>query len=244
MVRVFQVAALALVLTAIALCGFACWGIGALVSAGRQVAADSQATLRAATAAEGLVGAAAVNLNTEITRPCRGPKGPDACGLLAQVKKVAIDSGDAVVTAQLQVKQTSQLIASTTVDLDSAAADIHQTAIAVSGTAQAGTSFLNVLANPDSGLPAAVNAYTESGNDLDALLKKKAVSDFVDNLAPLSANLAAGTATADKMLATADQVETKATSDYLHPSKNPLKRTWQAIEPFSVAAAKIAATAF
>ncbi len=166
MVRVFKIAALALVLGALALCGVACWGIYALVSAGRQVAVDSRATLQAATAAEGQLGAAAVNLNTEFTRPCKGPAGADACGLLAQVKKVAIDSGDAVVTAQLQVKQTSQLIASTTGDLDAAAADIHRTALAVTGTAQAGTSMLGVLADSKNGLPAAIAAYTASGNDL------------------------------------------------------------------------------
>ena len=50
--------------------------------------------------------------------------------------------------------------------------------------------------------------------------------------------------TGNHMLTTADQVETKATHDYLHPSHNPFKRAWQATEPFIVAGARITAALF
>ena len=50
--------------------------------------------------------------------------------------------------------------------------------------------------------------------------------------------------TGNHMLTTADQVETKATHDYLHPSHNPFKRAWQATEPFIVAGARITSALF
>lgn len=64
------------------------------------------------------------------------------------------------------------------------------------------------------------------------------------NAADLLANVTAGTATGDHMLAIADQVETKATKDYLHPSHNAFKRAWNATEPFLVAGARITAALF
>jgi hypothetical protein len=41
------------------------------------------------------------------------------------------------------------------------------------------------------------------------------------------------------MLFTFDAVETKATHDYLHPSKNPFVRTWKVFQPFLLPAAQI-----
>lgn len=45
--------------------------------------------------------------------------------------------------------------------------------------------------------------------------------------------------TGNHMLVTADAVETKATKDYLHPSTNPMVRTWKAVEPFLIPLAEI-----
>ena len=69
----------------------------------------------------------------------------------------------------------------------------------------------------------------------------------VDGVAPLESNLTVmiaeaqpGVASFDHMLATADKVETKGTKDYLHPSKNPIKRTWKTVAPFLLPAARVA----
>jgi hypothetical protein len=62
--------------------------------------------------------------------------------------------------------------------------------------------------------------------------------------AQLLANSVTITGTGSHMLTTADQVETKATASYLHPSHNPFKRAWETAEPFIVAGAKITATVF
>jgi hypothetical protein len=64
----------------------------------------------------------------EINRPCKGPKGPDACGVFAQVKKSVIDIGDATVTAQVQVKNTGLLMATAAQGITSAASDLHEVA--------------------------------------------------------------------------------------------------------------------
>jgi hypothetical protein len=61
------------------------------------------------------------------------------------------------------------------------------------------------------------------------------------NLKRLIAESAEGLATGNHMLATADQVETKATKSYLHPSTNPAARTWEAVKPFLVPAAQVSA---
>jgi len=68
MVRVFQVAALGLVLGALALCGFGCWGIYHFMKSVAVLTADSDATLKAATATEQKATAVADNLNGVITR--------------------------------------------------------------------------------------------------------------------------------------------------------------------------------
>ena len=60
-------------------------------------------------------------------------------GTLAELDKTAVKIGDIAVTAQIQVRQTGALIAATSRTLDSAAADMHTTAQAFAGTAQAAT---------------------------------------------------------------------------------------------------------
>lgn len=72
-----------------------------------------------------------------VNRPCKGPAGPDACGTLAQINKVAIDAGDIAVTAQMQVRQSGQLISAATENINRVAAHISGTADALTGTVNA-----------------------------------------------------------------------------------------------------------
>lgn len=66
---------------------------------------------------------------------------------------------------------------------------------------------------------------------------------ILDNpfIAPTIQNVSESTGTLNHMLFTFDQVETKGTHDYLHPSKNPFARAWKNTEPFLLPAAKIGA---
>jgi hypothetical protein len=115
---------------------------------------------------------------------------------------------------------------------------------AATATEQAATETLGTLNSTIGQAQPLLEAYTASGNDLHELLKRKALADFADNLGPLSANMVAITGTGAHMMATGDAVETKATQSYLHPSHNPWARTWQAVQPFIVAGAKITANVF
>lgn len=52
-------------------------------------------------------------------------------------------------------------------------------------------------------------------------------------------NIAAMTDSGNRMLSTADKVETKATHNYLYPSTNPFVQTWRFVSPFLVPTAQI-----
>jgi hypothetical protein len=95
---------------------------------------------------------------------------------------------------------------------------------------------LSTLDVQEATLFADFDALAKTGNadasDLDALLKRQALQNFVDNLGPLSTNFVALTGTGEHMLQTGDAVETKATENYLHPSKNPWVRDWKATYPW------------
>ena len=124
------------------------------------------------------------------------------------------DAGTAITTLQAQETHVGPL-------LDSAkntVVDIQQST----------SELTSAIANANGGISDARDFYAANQN----------------NAAQLLANATAGTATGDHMLMTADQVETKATEPYLHPSHNPFKRAWSATEPFLVAGARITAALF
>ena len=59
------------------------------------------------------------------------------------------------------------------------------------------------------------------------------------NMARIVENLQGITYNSDHMLGTFDEVTTKATHDYLHPSPNPFVRGWKDVKPFLIPAAQI-----
>ena len=63
-----------------------------------------------------------------INRPCAGPAGPAACGTLAQINKTTIKIGDAVVTTQIQVRNSQKLMDAASASLDRASASLASTA--------------------------------------------------------------------------------------------------------------------
>lgn len=80
------------------------------------------------------------------------------------------------------------------------------------------------------------DGLTRLSLDFDAIALNPDIPEIVRNFAAALASLG-------HMLSTADAVETKATHDYLHPSKNPLVRTWKVAEPFLLPFAQIGAAA-
>lgn len=72
-------------------------------------------------------------------------------------------------------------------------------------------------------------------SDVDKRVSDPHVQVLMENLSGISVS-------GNHMLQTADQVETKATKGYLHPSHNPFKKIFGPIVPILIAGAKIASS--
>jgi len=119
-----------------------------------------------------------------INRPCGQGK---PCGLLANANKTVIKVGDAIVTTQMQERAIAPHTVAAMDTLNAAAQKLGKTADSISVTAGAATGSLDALTDTlgegkrtiAAAQPLLV-AYTKSGQDLDALLKSKAVYDTLD----------------------------------------------------------------
>ena len=157
------------------------------------------------------------------------------CGTLAEVATSVVKAGDAVVQTQLVERATTPHVTSAmdqfgaaAVHLSGTADNLSITAQSLTGTADAATGTLtaatDTLGEGKRTIAAAqplLAAYTQSGNDMDALLKRKAIGDLLDNLAGVTAH---GNAIAGDF----QQVADKARADYLRPVPwymQPLKKS-------------------
>ncbi len=129
-----------------------------------------------------------------INRPCGGGR---PCGLLANVNKTFAKVGDAIVTTQLQERAITPHTVSAMDTFKDAATRLGGTADALTGTANAGTETLQEATSTlgegkraIAAMPPLLDAYTRSGNDLDALLASKSLSDALDNLRDTTKSMA------------------------------------------------------
>ena len=183
------------------------------------------------------------SLVTEIIRPCKGPYGPDACGVFGQIKKVAIASGDMVVTSQIQVKQTGQLVTAASNAITKVSDKAGDAVVAVKIVADQATTDLKTTNTLIEGAQPLVGHLNEVA--MGATKVEGSLNDFLTDktMFQLRQNLTDTTGTFSHMLVTADAVETKSTHNYLHPSTNPVKRSWQVVSPFLLPAAQGTAAA-
>ena len=176
-----------------------------------------------------------------LNRPCKGPAGPDACGTLAQINKTAIDAGDAIVRTQLIERATTPHITAAMDQFSTAADNLSITAQSLTGTAKAATGTLtaatgtfnegmDTLSTFNAKAGPLLDAYTQSGNDMDALIKRKAIGDLLDNLAGVTAH---GNAIAGDF----QQVADKARADYLRPTPWYLQPVHRAGDIMDISAA-------
>jgi hypothetical protein len=172
-------------------------------------------------------------------------------GTIAEVNKLLLALKSTTVHIDLAARHEDQQLTVLDAQERQLFADTHgtlgelkNTATALTGTAQAATATLGEGQKTIRAAQPLLASFTESGDNLNVLLKRQAITQFVDNLGPLSQNLVAITGVSSDMLTTADQVERKATNSYLHPSHNVFVRVWQTASPFVVAGAKITATVF
>lgn len=176
-----------------------------------------------------------------VNRPCKGIAGPDACGALAQVNKTAIAAGDVANAAAKQVEQSGTLITATTRNLDAVGSSVSKltgnlskTSDALSGSANAITETAQAVTQTIGTANISLASVTASTNGLlttastsvaaiqplmgRATLFVSHADDLVSNPSALTIenNFATMTTTANHMMLTGDQVETKLAKCTLH----------------------------
>ena len=88
--------------------------------------------------------------------------------------------------------------------------DWFPASLAVGPTDDAATANLDALSDPAKGLPAMVASYTAAGDNLNAILRQKAIAEIL-------ANVDSMTGSGAEILADGKKVTDKATADYLAP---------------------------
>lgn len=158
---------------------------------------------------------------------------PGPCGTLANVDKLTVKIGDLAVTSQRQVAQSSAIVTAAAANLNKAGDSVteltghlNKTADAATGLTVALTGDANEAKTTIATFPPLVAAYTQSGNDLDALLKDRAIHDTLTDLQVTTQNI--GGIASDLR-----QVSDKETVEFLKPTpwwKWPFKRAGQFID--------------
>ena len=165
-------------------------------------------------------------------------------GTLAELDKSILAAKSVLVHIDLVAAHEDRQIPRYDAYAQQTVSDIHGMTQAFTGTANAATetahsasSTFQAASDALKPVPALLASGTDAENSFNVLLKRKALADAIDNVDRI-------TGTSEDMLMVADQVERKATASYLHPSKNPWARTWNAVNPFIVAGAKVTAAIF
>ena len=161
------------------------------------------------------------NLNTTldlVNQPCGGGH---PCGLLANLNKTTTKVGDAIVTTQLQERAVSPHVLAAMDTFNTASQKLGRSADSLSGTAEATTAMMGESQRTIAAAQPLLSALASSGEDLDSLLKRKAVTDTLDNLDKMSAS---GSAILDDGRKVTDRV----TADYLSP-----KPWWKKVYRFA-----------
>ena len=138
-------------------------------------------------------------------------------GTLHEVNKAAVKIGDAIVQTQLVERATTPHVTTAMDQFGAAAVHLSGTADALSKTASAGAQTLNALTVDEIALKQPIESANyvilKAGNsvdDFDALLKRKAIGDVLDNLA-------GATGQGNAILGDFRQVADKARADYRTP---------------------------
>lgn len=194
------------------------------------VAIDNWGNAGAAIASDGNAFAATL---ANVNRPCKGMSGPDACGTLAQINKTVVKVGDAIVTTQLQERDAAPHLIVAMDALNDSAHRLGGTADALTAMAVATTGSADTLTATLGDAGATIRdarpllaSFTESGDALNALLKRKAITDLTDNLAGVTGHLNGITGDLQK-------VADKTTADYLKPVPwymQPIKKGGELID--------------
>lgn len=133
----------------------------------------------------------------DLRRPCKGPEGPDACGLVSTIKKAVIKAGDAIVTTQKQEQDaTSHATAAMDALRDVAphvsgiTDTLSGSAAALTETAHGATAAIATTNQTIAGLQPLEEAAKQSVKHLDAVIADPAIPDTLGNTAKITADAA------------------------------------------------------
>jgi hypothetical protein len=178
-----------------------------------------------------------------INDPCTGFHGNVTCGILAQLSQTEKNTGILAAQGAEQVKQSGTLITSAVDAVTVLAGKSGDAIVSIKGVADQATTDLKTTNTLIKGAQPLVGHLDETV--VGATKVEASLNDFLTDktMLQLRQNLTDTTGTFSHMLVTADAVETKSTHNYLHPSTNPVKRSWQVVSPFLLPAAQGTAAA-
>lgn len=144
-------------------------------------------------------------------------------GTLHEVNKAIVKAGDAVVSTQIQEQVATSHLNATLDGIQTIPGHVNTLVDSGSRTLDTATTTLasvSILTSEvGSKVPPLLEAYTQTGDDLDALLKSHAVNDTLTNVDSMTASGAG-------ILANGKTVSDKITYDFMHPVpawKQPMK---------------------
>lgn len=144
-----------------------------------------------------------------ILKPCK-PGKPETCGLIPAVRDVAVSAGAATVAVQQQIGQTEPLIQAAASAVQDTAGHLNKTIDAAADlTVQARTDLVSLNGSINATTPL-LEAYTQSGKDLNSILEQKAITRVIDNTASITESGAG-------ILSDFKKDTDKLTTDYITP---------------------------
>lgn len=121
-----------------------------------------------------------------VNRPC----GANPCGLLAQTNKTVVKIGDAIVQTQLTERNATPHVIAAMDNLNQTAHSLSKTSDAATELTVALTSDAQTANQTIAAAQPVLASFQRSGDDLDSLLRSKAIYDTLDSTAATSEHIA------------------------------------------------------
>lgn len=193
--------------------GWAFYQVGSLAHENRANVAATMAAISAATDPKGSGLPTVFNESRDVTiallKPCK-PGNPASCGLIPALQATALGATQAATVASQQIAQTQPLIQAAANAVTDTAGNLNKTIDAATETTLQARDDLKSLDTPISDAGPLLEAYTQSGRDLNAILERPAIGRLLDSSAAVTQNAAGISADGKK-------ITDKLTSDYLSP---------------------------
>ena len=191
---------------ALCVAGWTAYQLGATV---RENRADIRTTVTSSRVGLADVFAESRDVTIALLKPCK-PDKPATCGLIPAAQQVAENTGAATKSMQSEILQTQPLIQNAAVAVASMSDHLNKTADAATLATLQARDTLETANGAIAGAQPLLEAYTRSGNDLNEILERPALTQTLDNAASI-------TGSASGIMADGKKVTDKATADYLAP---------------------------